>query len=66
MPKKKPEPPKVTQAQVFEIVQRNIQCIARNCPLLIFAEPISREINAIIEEECRGYVRRSDRVEARG
>jgi hypothetical protein len=34
-----------------QIVLRHLQCIARNCPLLIFAEPLSRELNQFFEEE---------------
>jgi hypothetical protein len=40
---------RITQAAVFEMVQRNVQCIAKNCPLLIFAEPLSRELNLFFE-----------------
>ena len=34
-----------------QIVLRHLQCIARNCPLLIFAEPLSRELNEFFEGE---------------
>lgn len=41
----------ITPAQAQEIVMSNVQCIAKNCPMLIFAEPLSREINLLFGEE---------------
>jgi hypothetical protein len=41
----------ITPAQAQEIVLPNIQCIARNCPLLIFADPLARELNAFFQED---------------
>ena len=35
----------ITPAQAQEIVLSNVQCIAKNCPMLLFSEPLSREIN---------------------
>jgi hypothetical protein len=42
---------RITEAQLFEMVVRNSQCISKVCPLLIFAEPLSRELNAFFNEE---------------
>ena len=33
-----------TQWQAQELVEPHMQCIAKNCPLLVFWEPISRSI----------------------
>jgi hypothetical protein len=41
----------ITPAQAQEIVLSNIQCIAKNCPLLIFADPLARELNAFFHED---------------
>jgi hypothetical protein len=43
--------PKISAAQAQDVVQRHIQCISRNCPLLIFSEPLARELNQFFEEE---------------
>ena len=43
--------PKISAAQVHEIVIRHTQCISRNCPLLIFGEPLARELNEFFMEE---------------
>jgi len=40
----------ITPAQARETVLAHCQCIARNCPLLVFDEPLSREINALFGE----------------
>lgn len=40
---------RIAQSATFDMVQRNIQCIAKVCPLLIFAEPLSRELNLFFE-----------------
>ena len=41
----------ITPAQAQEIVLSNVQCIAKNCPLLIFADPLARELNAFLQED---------------
>lgn len=41
----------ITPAQAQEIVLSNVQCIAKNCPMLLFTEPLSREINLFFGEE---------------
>jgi hypothetical protein len=41
----------ITPAQAQEIVLSNVQCIAKNCPLLIFADPLARELNAFFQED---------------
>jgi hypothetical protein len=41
----------ITPAQAQEIVLSNLQCIAKNCPMLLFSEPLSREINLFFAEE---------------
>lgn len=41
----------ITPAQAQEIVLSNTQCIAKNCPMLLFSEPLSREINLFFAEE---------------
>jgi hypothetical protein len=41
----------ITPAQAQEIVLSNVQCIAKNCPMLLFSEPLSREINLFFGEE---------------
>jgi hypothetical protein len=42
---------RISPAQVQEIVLAHIQCIDKDCPMLIFAEPLSRELNEFFEEE---------------
>lgn len=42
---------KITEAQLEGIVLPNIQCISRNCPLLCFWEPMTRELNQFFNEE---------------
>ena len=41
----------ITPAQAQEIVLGHIQCISKNCPMLIFAEPLSRELNTFCGED---------------
>jgi len=41
----------ITPAAAQEIVLANIQCISKNCPMLLFSEPLSREINLYFGEE---------------
>ncbi len=40
---------KISPAQAQELVMQHLQCLSRNCPLLIFAEPLSRELNQFFE-----------------
>ena len=40
----------ITPAQAQEIVLSHTQCIAKNCPMLLFSEPLSREINLFFGE----------------
>jgi hypothetical protein len=42
---------KITEAQAQELVLNHIQCVDRNCPMLIFNEPLSRELNLFFGEE---------------
>jgi hypothetical protein len=41
----------ITPAQAQEIVLGHTQCLGKNCPMLIFAEPLSRELNSFFSEE---------------
>ena len=41
----------ITPAQAQEIVLAQIQCISKNCPMLIFSEPLSRELNMFFGED---------------
>jgi hypothetical protein len=41
----------ITPAQAQEIVLGHIQCISKICPMLIFAEPLSRELNMFFGED---------------
>ncbi len=40
---------KISPTQAQELVMQHLQCISRICPLLIFAEPLSRELNEFFE-----------------
>ena len=42
---------RITPVQAQEIVLSHTQCIAKNCPMLLFSEPLSREINLFFGEE---------------
>ena len=42
---------RITPAQAKDIVLRHVQCVRRDCPMLIFSEPLSRELNQFFEEE---------------
>lgn len=42
---------KITPAQAREIVLGHMQCVSHNCPLLVFDEPLSRELNEFFEED---------------
>jgi hypothetical protein len=37
--------PRITAAQVTELVWRNSQCIQRSCPMLLFADTLADELN---------------------
>jgi hypothetical protein len=41
----------ITPAATEEIVMSNVQCISKNCPMLLFSEQLSREINLYFGEE---------------
>ena len=41
----------ITPAQARETVLAHVQCAAKNCPLLIFADPLARELNAFFQED---------------
>jgi hypothetical protein len=38
-----------TQAQAEDLIAPHLQCIARNCPLCVFWEPISRSIRLFFD-----------------
>jgi hypothetical protein len=40
----------ITDAQVTEMVWRNMQCINHRCPLLVFGKQLSDEINQFFAE----------------
>jgi hypothetical protein len=40
-----------TPVQAQEIVLGQIQCTSTNCPMLIFAEPLSRKLNMFFGED---------------
>ena len=42
---------KITPAQARELLVPQLQCIAKQCPLLIFDEPLSRSLNLFFNEE---------------
>jgi hypothetical protein len=42
---------KITQAQAQDLILPNMQCIAKECPELIFWEPIARSLNLFFSEE---------------
>jgi hypothetical protein len=37
--------PRITAAQVIDMVWRNSQCIQRSCPMLLFADTLADELN---------------------
>jgi hypothetical protein len=41
----------LTATQVREIVLSHTQCGAKDCPMLIFADPLARELNAFFQED---------------
>lgn len=42
---------RITEPTVRGMVLRNSQCLQRNCPMLLFTEPLARELNAYFAEE---------------
>ena len=42
---------RITQEQVRDLIMPHMQCIAKNCPELVFWEPISRSLNMFFGEE---------------
>ncbi|HET8924117.1 MAG TPA: hypothetical protein VFN26_14105 [Candidatus Acidoferrum sp.] len=42
---------RITQEQARELIMPHMQCIAKNCPELVFWEPISRGLNMFFGEE---------------
>jgi len=42
---------KITPAQARHLVLPQLQCIAKQCPLLIFDEPLSRSLNGFFNGE---------------
>jgi len=42
---------RITEPIVREMVLRNSQCRQRNCPALLFTEPLTRELNTFFSEE---------------
>ena len=42
---------KITEATVRDMVLRNSQCLQRNCSMLLFTEPLTRELTAYFAEE---------------
>lgn len=43
--------PKIAPAQARDLILNHVQCVNRNCPMLIFDEPLSRELNLFFSEE---------------
>jgi hypothetical protein len=42
---------RITQDQARDLIGPNLQCIAKNCPELIFWEPIAHGLNMFFHEE---------------
>ena len=42
---------RITQEQAQALIMAHMQCLAKNCPELIFWEPISRSLNIFFNEE---------------
>jgi hypothetical protein len=42
---------RITQKQARELIMPHMQCIAKNCPELVFWEPISRSLNMFFNDE---------------
>ena len=41
----------ITQQQAQALISPHMQCLAKNCPELVFWEPISRTLNIFFNEE---------------
>lgn len=41
----------ITQEQACDLIMPHMQCIAKNCPELVFWEPISRSLNMFFGKE---------------
>jgi hypothetical protein len=42
---------RITEPTVKDMVLRNSQCLQRNCSMLLFTEPLARELTAYFAEE---------------
>ena len=42
---------RITPEQARELIMPHMQCIAKNCPELVFWEPIARSLNIYFNEE---------------
>ena len=42
---------RITQQQAQALISLHMQCIAKNCPELVFWEPIARGLNLFFNEE---------------
>jgi hypothetical protein len=42
---------RITQNQARDLILPHLQCIAKECPMLCFWEPISRSLNIFFNEE---------------
>jgi hypothetical protein len=50
--KDQPIPPKrITDAQVTEMIWRNMQCINHRCPMLLFGRQLAEEVNEFFAED---------------
>jgi len=43
--------PKITESVIKDMILRNSQCLSKQCPMLLFTEPLAREINRYFAEE---------------
>jgi hypothetical protein len=43
--------PKITENVVRDMILRNSQCLLKECPMLLFTEPLVRELNHYFSEE---------------
>jgi hypothetical protein len=41
----------ITDPQVVEMVWRNMQCISRRCPMLLFGKQLADELNQFYAED---------------
>ena len=42
---------RITREQARELILPNMQCLAKECPELVFWEPIARSLNLFFNEE---------------